>query len=180
MIHPAAHKLEKVRNLKTSTLNEGNISLWEVIPGKIIDFSLMNFVHDQTEKNRQILDPLSLSYYNFIRCKIASKNRGVLMPVYTYRCENCGIQFDQTQKFSDPPLTKCPECGKKSLKKVYTPVGIVFKGSGFYATDHRSPSGNTPHSTAKHEEPKPADKPETTGGSAKSTENTTPAAGEKD
>ncbi|HOV06753.1 MAG TPA: zinc ribbon domain-containing protein [Anaerolineaceae bacterium] len=102
------------------------------------------------------------------------------MPVYTYRCENCGIQFDQTQKFSDPPLTKCPECGKKSLKKVYTPVGIVFKGSGFYATDHRSPSGNTPHSTAKHEEPKPADKPETTGGSAKSTENTTPAAGEKD
>lgn len=69
------------------------------------------------------------------------------MPVYTYRCDNCGIQFDQTQKFSDPVLTKCPECGKKSLRKVYTPVGIVFKGSGFYATDHRSPSGGGVYSS---------------------------------
>ena len=63
------------------------------------------------------------------------------MPIYTYRCENCGVQFDRQQKFSDPPLTWCPECSKKTLRKVYQPVGIVFKGSGFYATDHRSPSG---------------------------------------
>lgn len=63
------------------------------------------------------------------------------MPIYTYRCESCGVRFEQNQKFSDPPLTRCPECGKKSLRKVYQPVGIVFKGSGFYATDHRSPSG---------------------------------------
>jgi len=63
------------------------------------------------------------------------------MPVYTYRCENCGVQFERTQKFSESPLMWCPECGKKTLHKVYTPVGIVFKGSGFYATDHRSPSG---------------------------------------
>lgn len=76
------------------------------------------------------------------------------MPVYTYRCENCGIQFDATQKFSDNPLTQCPECGKKSLHKVYTPVGIVFKGSGFYATDHRSPSGMN---YSSHNEEKPAD-----------------------
>ena len=76
------------------------------------------------------------------------------MPVYTYRCENCGVQFDKTQKFSDPVLTKCPECGKKSLHKVYTPVGIVFKGSGFYATDHRSPSGGTRGSSNKTEEHK--------------------------
>ncbi len=67
------------------------------------------------------------------------------MPVYTYRCENCGVQFERTQKFSEPPLAWCPECGKKELRKVYTPVGIVFKGSGFYATDHRSPSGATRH-----------------------------------
>ena len=83
------------------------------------------------------------------------------MPVYTYRCENCGIQFDQTQKFSDPVLTRCPECGKKSLKKVYTPVGIVFKGSGFYATDHRSPSGAAHNSNTKHEEAKSTKKTET-------------------
>ena len=63
------------------------------------------------------------------------------MPIYTYRCENCGVQFERRQKFSDDPLKRCPECSKKSLRKVYTPVGIVFKGSGFYATDHRSASG---------------------------------------
>jgi putative FmdB family regulatory protein len=63
------------------------------------------------------------------------------MPIYTYRCTNCGVQFDQQQKFSDTPLTRCPECSKKTLQKVFQPVGIVFKGSGFYATDHRSPSG---------------------------------------
>ncbi|OGO35426.1 MAG: FmdB family transcriptional regulator [Chloroflexi bacterium RBG_16_57_11] len=63
------------------------------------------------------------------------------MPIYTYRCTSCGVQFDQQQKFSDPPLTRCPECSKKTLQKVFQPVGIVFKGSGFYATDHRSPSG---------------------------------------
>ena len=63
------------------------------------------------------------------------------MPIYTYKCETCGIQFERQQSFSDQPLTRCPECNKKSLRKVYTPVGIVFKGSGFYATDHHSPSG---------------------------------------
>ncbi len=94
------------------------------------------------------------------------------MPIYTYRCENCGVQFERTQKFTDPPLTRCPECNKKSLHKVYTPVGIVFKGSGFYATDHRSPSGQTsskpPASTdkasdSKTETPKPAASDASTG-----------------
>jgi putative FmdB family regulatory protein len=65
------------------------------------------------------------------------------MPVYTYRCTNCGFVFDQQQKFSDAHLTRCPECSKKTLQKVFQPVGIVFKGSGFYATDHRSPSGQS-------------------------------------
>jgi putative FmdB family regulatory protein len=85
------------------------------------------------------------------------------MPVYTYQCENCGVRFDQQQKFSDPPLTRCPECLKKTLRKVYTPVGIVFKGSGFYATDHRSPSGQGRSSASKSSEEEkksePADKP---------------------
>ena len=64
------------------------------------------------------------------------------MPVYTYRCENCGIQFEKHQSFNDEPLKTCPECRKKSLKKVITPTKIIFKGSGFYATDHRSASGD--------------------------------------
>lgn len=63
------------------------------------------------------------------------------MPVYSYRCESCGVQFERHQSFSDSPLKRCPECNKNSLRKVIGPVGVVFKGSGFYATDHRSPSG---------------------------------------
>lgn len=64
------------------------------------------------------------------------------MPVYTYRCESCGVQFERHQSFQDAPLKTCPECRKKSLKKVITPTRIIFKGSGFYATDHKSPSGD--------------------------------------
>jgi len=63
------------------------------------------------------------------------------MPVYTYQCSNCGVQFEKQQSFLDQSLLRCPECGKRALKKIYLPVGIVFKGSGFYATDHHSPSG---------------------------------------
>jgi putative FmdB family regulatory protein len=74
------------------------------------------------------------------------------MPIYTYRCENCGVQFERQQKFSEQPLSWCPECSKKALRKVYTPVGIVFKGSGFYSTDNRSSSGvNRPPSNSKSE-----------------------------
>ena len=65
------------------------------------------------------------------------------MPTYTYRCEDCGHQFDIFQHFTDDSLTECPECGKQTLHKVYSPVGVVFKGSGFYCTDHKSPSGQT-------------------------------------
>jgi putative FmdB family regulatory protein len=106
------------------------------------------------------------------------------MPIYTYRCESCGVQFDRTQKFTDNPLTQCPECGKKTLRKVYTPVGIVFKGSGFYATDHHSPSGQSwasgskePASEAKAEaaEAKSEAKPETKIKSEKPKESSQPA-----
>ena len=72
------------------------------------------------------------------------------MPTYTYQCDNCGIRFDQYQKFSEAPLEVCPECGESALRKVYLPVGIVFKGKGFYATDNRSPSGQS-YSTEKEE-----------------------------
>jgi len=80
------------------------------------------------------------------------------MPTYTYQCENCGIRFDQFQKFSEVPLTDCPECGETALRKVFQPVGIVFKGKGFYATDNRSPSGQS-YSSDKEENAK-KDSPE--------------------
>jgi putative FmdB family regulatory protein len=89
------------------------------------------------------------------------------MPVYTYQCDNCGVRFDRYQKFTEQALTRCPECGKKTLRKVFQPVGIVFKGSGWYSTDHKSPSGGigAPHKdsekageTEKHDEnPKPVE-----------------------
>ena len=63
------------------------------------------------------------------------------MPLYVYRCDNCGVQIERRQGFDDPALKKCPECGENELRKLYTPVGIVFKGPGFYATDNRSSSG---------------------------------------
>lgn len=74
------------------------------------------------------------------------------MPIYTYECDNCGVRFDRRQKFSEKPLTQCPECSKNTLRKVFTPVGIVFKGSGFYATDHRSPSGQSSKNGSRREE----------------------------
>ena len=80
------------------------------------------------------------------------------MPVYTYRCDSCGVQFERHQSFNDAPLKACPECRKKSLRKVITPTKIIFKGSGFYATDHKSASGSASRES----------KPETT-----STEKTT-------
>ena len=84
------------------------------------------------------------------------------MPVYTYRCDSCGVQFERHQSFQDAPLKTCPECRKKSLKKVITPTRVIFKGSGFYATDHRSASGGSsreskPEKTEKKEEPKAAE-----------------------
>jgi len=89
------------------------------------------------------------------------------MPIYTYRCEHCGVQFERQQSFQDEPLKICPECRKKALKKVIAPVGIVFKGSGFYATDHRSSSGSGKRSGKKDEKKsesksEPAAKTETT------------------
>jgi len=59
---------------------------------------------------------------------------GVVMPTYQYACTACDHQFEAIQSFSDDSLTICPEC-KGEIRKVYTAVGVVFKGSGFYKTD---------------------------------------------
>ena len=61
------------------------------------------------------------------------------MPTYQYACTECGEQLEAVQSFSDPSLTECPACGGQ-LRKVFSAVGVVFKGSGFYKTDSRSKS----------------------------------------
>ena len=100
------------------------------------------------------------------------------MPIYTYRCTSCGVQFDKQQKFTDATLTRCPECSKKTLQKVFQPVGIVFKGSGFYSTDHRSPSGSASRSaksSSGESEGEKGEKSEKSTGSASSSETSSPA-----
>ena len=64
------------------------------------------------------------------------------MPIYEYACTACGERTEAKQSFTDPPLEECPVCGGK-LRKLYSPVGIVFKGSGFYATDSKKASGSS-------------------------------------
>lgn len=65
------------------------------------------------------------------------------MPTYSYQCDECGVCFERFQHFSEEPIRVCPECGG-SVRRVIHPVGIVFKGSGFYVTDHRA---NSPTAT---------------------------------
>ena len=60
------------------------------------------------------------------------------MPTYVYKCESCGVQFEQFQSFKDDPLTDCPYCTHtEAVRRVFQPVGIVFKGSGWYINDSR-------------------------------------------
>lgn len=61
------------------------------------------------------------------------------MPIYQYHCQSCGRDLEIFQHMTDPTLTVCPEC-QGQLRKVFSPVGIVFKGSGFYATDNKKSS----------------------------------------
>ncbi len=63
------------------------------------------------------------------------------MPTYAYACTECGHNFEAVQSFSDDSLTECPQCTGR-LRKVFSNVGIVFKGSGFYRTDSRAGAGD--------------------------------------
>jgi putative FmdB family regulatory protein len=79
------------------------------------------------------------------------------MPIYEYACTACGERTEAKQSFADPPLTECPHCGG-SLRKLYSPVGIVFKGSGFYSTDAKKKSSSS--STSSKSETKSESKTE--------------------
>jgi len=71
------------------------------------------------------------------------------VPTYQYQCTECGEGLEAVQKFTDDALTECPNCGGR-LKKVFSAVGIVFKGSGFYRNDSRgSSSSSSPASSSK-------------------------------
>ena len=73
------------------------------------------------------------------------------MPTYAYRCSHCKHEFEQFQRFSDPPIERCPNCRRKTVLKVLHPAPIQFKGSGWYITDSKSKSSavSTPSSKKK-------------------------------
>ncbi|MFC4613636.1 FmdB family zinc ribbon protein [Cellulomonas algicola] len=79
------------------------------------------------------------------------------MPTYAYACTACGHAFEIQQSFSDASLTVCPECEGR-LRKVFSAVGVVFKGSGFYRNDARS-SGSTSSSTTSSSSPSSSGSP---------------------
>lgn len=75
------------------------------------------------------------------------------MPTYEYECQKCGLRFELFQSMKDKPRQRCPECRGKVTRCIGTGAGIIFKGSGFYSTDYRSP---TYHAAAKNEKAAPA------------------------
>jgi putative FmdB family regulatory protein len=81
------------------------------------------------------------------------------VPIYEYQCDTCGLRFERRQRMSDEPLKDCPECDGH-VHRVIQPVGVIFKGSGFYITDSRhkstlpSPKGAKEHESDKVEEEK--------------------------
>src|SRR5438094_8329620 len=95
------------------------------------------------------------------------------MPIYAYRCADCGHTKDVLQKLSDPVLTTCPSCGAGAFQKQLTAAGFQLKGSGWYATDFKGGASNAPSTPATPSEPAASKASE---GSPAST-SATPAAG---
>ena len=76
------------------------------------------------------------------------------MPTYEYLCQTCSHRFETWQKMTDEPLTTCPECGSQ-IRRVLFPTGIVFKGSGFYKTDHNGSNGSSVATNSDGDNKKP-------------------------
>jgi putative FmdB family regulatory protein len=89
------------------------------------------------------------------------------MPIYEYECASCSHRFEKKQSYNSKPEAACPKCKGKS-KRVFHPAPIIFKGSGFYVTDHRTAQAKNPASEpAKTEPAKPKDKSESTAAKSK-------------
>jgi putative FmdB family regulatory protein len=88
------------------------------------------------------------------------------MPIYEYRCEDCGHELEALQKVSDAPLTDCPACGRPALKKLISAAGFRLKGGGWYETDFKQGNKKNLHDTGEKKteakESKSESKPEST------------------
>jgi putative FmdB family regulatory protein len=74
------------------------------------------------------------------------------MPIYEYECRNCGTRFEKMQPITSDPVKICPNCGEEQVRRVIQPVGVIFKGSGWYITDNRK-STNESVPAAKSDTP---------------------------
>src|SRR5436309_7860801 len=99
------------------------------------------------------------------------------MPIYAYRCADCGHTKDVLQKLSDPVLTTCPSCGAEAFQKQLTAAGFQLKGSGWYATDFKGGASNAPSAPAKTGEATSAEAPAASPAPAPASDSATPAAG---
>jgi putative FmdB family regulatory protein len=73
------------------------------------------------------------------------------MPLYEYKCQECGLRFERRQSFTEEPVSICPECHGKVMRLIH-PAGIIFKGSGFYVTDNRGKSSTAVAGKKKDED----------------------------
>jgi len=94
------------------------------------------------------------------------------VPTYEYRCAACGADHAIVQKMTDPTLTTCPDCGAEELRKQFSGVGVMFKGSGFYRTDSRD-SGTKKSGESKDSSPAKSDA--TSSSTTSSTPSSTPS-----
>ncbi|MEU8838814.1 FmdB family zinc ribbon protein [Streptomyces roseus] len=97
------------------------------------------------------------------------------MPTYQYQCTECGEGLEAVQKFTDDALTECPNCHGR-LKKVFSAVGIVFKGSGFYRNDSRGASSSSTPASSKPSTPAAAPAASSTSSSSSSTSSSSTSA----
>ena len=98
------------------------------------------------------------------------------MPTYEYQCRTCNHRFETWQRMTDEPLTTCPECGGQ-IRRVLFPAGIVFKGSGFYKTDHGS--GSVPSENGSNDHKPKAEEAESKKGAETSAESKSEGSTEK-
>ena len=82
------------------------------------------------------------------------------MPIYEYRCSDCGFQNEYLQKASEPPMVICPSCGRETLRKLLSSAGFQLKGSGWYATDFKNKGGKPVKPDAAKQEAKSESKGE--------------------
>ncbi|OGA23684.1 MAG: FmdB family transcriptional regulator [Betaproteobacteria bacterium RIFCSPLOWO2_02_FULL_67_26] len=103
------------------------------------------------------------------------------MPIYEYRCNSCGHEKEVLQRMSDKPLTKCPECGKRTFHKLVSAAGFQLKGTGWYATDFKNsgakPAAKADKSGAKPDKPAESIKPAASSSKESSTSESSTSAG---